>query len=247
MAASRLIRSLVIPATLILAFALGCNKSEAPAADTASTTMAMDTTQSAMAETAQYSVTFTRLWTDKTFPFEYPEASLLSGPHFSGLIGATHGDGYAIFKEGTPPTPGLEKLSEEGKHSPLDQEIKDAITAGKAGALFETGPIRDAAKTETVTFTVSSKFPMVSAVAMIAPSPDWFAGAAGVNLMEGGQWVTSKTVDLAAYDSGGDDGTTYKASDKDNNPKKPTTMAATPHFVINGNRPPVGRLVFTKM
>ncbi len=172
---------------------------------------------------------------------------MLTGPHFSGLIGATHGDGYAIFKEGTLPTPGLEKLSEEGKHSPLDQEIRDAITAGKAGALFETGPIRDASKTEMVTFTVSGQFPMVSAVAMIAPSPDWFAGAANVNLMEGGQWVSSKSVDLAAYDSGGDDGTTYKAPDKDNDPKKPTTMASTPHFVINGSRPPVGRLVFTKM
>jgi hypothetical protein len=246
-AASRLIRSiLAISAALVLVWTWGCKKAEAPAADTAST-MAMETAKPAMPETAQYSVTFTRLWTDKTHPFEYPEAGVLTGPHFSGLIGATHGDGYSIFKEGTPPTPGLEKLSEEGKHSPLDQEIKDAITAGKAGALFETGPIRDAAKTETVTFTVSSQFPMVSAVAMIAPSPDWFAGAANVNLMEGGQWVSSKSVDLSAYDSGGDDGTTYKAADKDNNPKKPTTTASAPHFVVNGSRPPGGRLVFTKM
>ena len=244
--ASKLIRSiLAISAILVLVWAWGCKKEEAPVADTAST-MAMETAQPAMPETAQYSVTFTRLWTDKTHPFEYPEAGVVTGPHFSGLIGATHGDGYAIFKEGTLPTPGLEKLSEEGKHSPLDQEIKDAIAAGKAGALFETGPIRDAAKTETVTFTVSSQFPMVSAVAMIAPSPDWFAGAANVNLMEGGQWVSSKSVDLSAYDSGGDDGTTYKASDMDNNPKKPTTMAATPHFVVNGVAVPVGSVTFIK-
>ncbi|HYU24381.1 MAG TPA: hypothetical protein VEO74_04200, partial [Thermoanaerobaculia bacterium] len=92
-----------------------------------------------------------------------------------------------------------------------------------------------------------SKFPMVSAVAMIAPSPDWFAGAANVNLMENGQWVPSKTVDMFAYDSGGDDGTTYKAPDKDNNPKKPTMAANTPHFVVNGSKPPVARLTFTKM
>jgi len=246
-AASRLIRSiLAISATLFLVWTWGCKKAEAPATDTAST-MAMETAQPAMPETAQYSVTFTRLWTDKTHPFEYPPAGVLTGPHFSGLIGATHSDGYTIFKEEMLPTPGLEKLSEEGKHSPLDQEIRDAITAGKAGALFETGPIRDATKTETATFTVSSQFPMVSAVAMIAPSPDWFAGVANVNLMEGGQWVSSKTVDLSAYDSGGDDGTTYKASDKDNNPTNPTTKAATPHFVVKGNTPPVGQLVFTKM
>ena len=243
---TRLIRSLAIPMTLVLVCTFGCKKTEAPAADTAST-MAMETAQPPMEETAQYSVTFTRVWTDQTHPFEHPEAGVLTGPHFSGFIGATHGNDYAIFKEGTPPTPGLEKLSEEGKHSPLDQEIKDAIAAGKAAALFETGPIRDASKTETVTVTVSNQFPMVSAVAMIAPSPDWFAGVAHVDLMEGGQWVSSKTVDLAAYDSGGDDGTTYKAADKDNNPKKPTTTASAPHFVVNGNRPPVGRLVFTKM
>ncbi len=201
----------------------------------------------APATSAQYKITFIRLWTKKTHPFEYPEPGLLTGPHLSGLIGATTAGGYEIYKVGTPPTPGLERLSEEGKHSPLDQEIKNAIAAGKAGALFETGPIRDASKTETVNVTVTTRFPMVSAVAMVAPSPDWFAGVADVNLMEGGKWVSKKTVDLFAYDSGGDDGNTYKAPDKDTNPKKPTTLANTPHFVIKGERPPVARLVFTKM
>jgi len=239
---------MTITGVLLVAGMLGCQKTETPAADT-TPTAAADTAAApaAATDTAQYSVTFTRLWTKESHPFEYPEEGVLTGPHLSGLIGATHAGGYAIYREGTPPTPGLEKLSEEGKHSPLDQEIKEAIAAGKAGVLFETGPIRDAAKTESVTFNASSKFPMVSAVAMIAPSPDWFAGVADVNLMENGQWVATKTVDLAAYDSGGDDGTTYKAADKDNNPKKPTTAAATPHFVVNGNKPPVARLTFTKM
>jgi hypothetical protein len=201
---------------------------------------------SAAAADAQYSVTFTRHWTEKTHPFEYPEAGLLTGPHFSGLIGASHNGAYKIYKEGAKPTPGLEKLSEEGKHSPLDAEIKAAIAAGKAGALFETGPIRDAMGVEMTEVTVSSKFPMVSAVAMIAPSPDWFAGTAEVNLMEGGKWVATKTVKLFAYDSGGDDGTTYKADDKDNNPKKPTTSASTPHFVSKGKKVRVATLTFTK-
>lgn len=201
--------------------------------------------QASAEDGAEYTVKFTRTWTEKTHPFEYPEAGLVSGPHFSGLIGASHGDGYAIFKEGTPPTPGLEKLSEEGKHTPLDKEIMAAIQAGKAGALFETGPIRDASKTETTKVRVTDGFPMVSAVAMIAPSPDWFAGVANVNLKEGGKWVQTKTVELYPMDSGGDDGTTYKAPDKDTNPKKNTTKATTRHFVMNGATPPVGTLTFT--
>jgi len=198
------------------------------------------------ADTAQYSVTFTRHWTEKTHPFEYPEAGLLTGPHFSGLIGASHDGAYKIFKEGARPTPGLEKLSEEGKHSPLDAEIKAAIAAGKAGALFETGPIREDMGSESTEVTVNRKFPMVSAVAMIAPSPDWFAGAADVNLMEGGKWVATKTVDLYAYDAGSDDGKTYKADDMDNRPKKSTMSANTPHFVNKGRKVRVATLTFTK-
>jgi Spondin_N len=198
------------------------------------------------ADSAHYTVTFTRHWTAQTHPFEYPEAGLLTGPHFSGLIGASHNGAYKIFKEGAKPTAGLEKLSEEGKHSPLDTEIEAAIASGKAGALFETGPIRDDMGTETAEVTVTSKFPLVSAVAMIAPSPDWFAGAMDVNLMEGGKWVAAKTVDLYAYDSGGDDGTTYKADDKDNSPKKATMSAGTPHFVSKGRKVRVATLTFTK-
>ena len=198
-------------------------------------------------EGVRYVVTFKSGWTDKTHPFEYPEAGLLSGPHFSGLIGATHADGYTLFKEGVAPTPGLEKLSEEGKHSPLDAEINAAIKAGRAGLLFETGPIKDATKmkTELTEFVVTEKYPMVSAVAMIAPSPDWFAGVANVTLMEEGTWVQTKTVELYAWDSGGDDGKTYKASDVDTNPKKPTMKAMSPHFVIDGKARPVATLTFT--
>lgn len=197
-------------------------------------------------EGADYSITFTRLWTAQSHPLEYPKQGLLTGPHLSGLIGCSHDEQLALFKVGTPPTPGLENLSENGKHSPLDQEIKAAIAAGKAGALFETGPIRDASKTESTNVRVTDKHPLVSAVAMIAPSPDWFAGVANVNLKEDGKWVATKTVELYAYDSGGDDGTTYEAPDKDNNPKKPTTVLEDAHFVVNGKKPPVAMLTFTK-
>lgn len=195
----------------------------------------------------EYMVTLTSTWTPQTHPFEYPEAGVVTGPHFSGMIGCSHGDSYMIFKEGMMPTPGLEKLSEEGKHSPLDEEIKAAIAAGTAGMLFESDPLRDFTKTATTKVMVSDKFPMVSVVNMIAPSPDWFTGVSNLNLKENGQWVPTKTVTLYAWDSGGDDGATYKADDMDTNPKKPTTMAMTPHFVINGVQVPVGTLTFTKM
>ncbi len=197
-------------------------------------------------EGADYSITFTRRWTAQSHPFEYPKQGLVTGPHLSGLIGCSHDERLVLFKVGTQPTPGLENLSENGKHSPLDREIKAAIAAGKAGALFETGPIRDASKTESTNVRVTDKHPLVSAVAMIAPSPDWFAGVANVNLNEDGKWVLTKTVELYAYDSGGDDGATFEAPDKDNNPKKPTTVLEDARFVVDGKKPPVAMLTFTK-
>jgi hypothetical protein len=198
-------------------------------------------------ESAVYVVTFKGTWTEKSHPLEYPESGVFTGPHFSGLIGAAHGNGYSMFMEGKMPTAGLEKLSEEGKHSPLDQEIKDAMKAGKAGSLFETGPIKDFSKVEVTEVKVTDQYPMVSAVAMIAPSPDWFAGASNISLKEGGKWVQEKTVEMYAWDSGGDDGATYEASDVDVNPKKPTMKATTAHFVSNGKTAPVGLLTFTLM
>jgi hypothetical protein len=200
----------------------------------------------AKGEGVNYLITFTSNWTPQTHPFEYPKPGILTGPHFSGLIGASHNDQFSLFKEGTPPTPGLEHLSEEGKHHPLDDEIRAAIKDGKAMMLFENEPLRDFSKSSTVKFQVNDQYPLVSFVAMIAPSPDWFTGITNVNLKEGGEWIANKTIQLYAWDSGGDDGTTYEAADIDTNPKKPTTMAMTPHFVINGQKVSVATVTFTK-
>ena len=198
------------------------------------------------AEGVEYTVVLKSTWTRASHPFEYPEAGALTGPHFSGLIGATHNGAYVMFSEGAAPTPGLENLSEQGKHSPLDEEIRAALTAGNAGVLFETGPLKDFGDSLVATVRVDQAHPLVSLAAMVAPSPDWFTGVANVNLMEGGSWVASRTITLDAWDSGGDDGATYKAADRDNNPKKPTMRAASRHFVVDGRPVPVATVTFTR-
>jgi spondin N len=193
-----------------------------------------------------YKVQFTPAWTKANFPFEYPDTSLIHKPHFSGWIGTAHDDNYRIFQEGVAPTPGLENLSEMGKHDPLDSEIKSAIAAGNALSLSESEPLKDFSQTVTFEVSIDEAHPMVALVAMIAPSPDWFAGV-DVNLMENGAPVASKSVDVAAWDSGGDDGTTYLADDVDTNPKKPSMQSTDRHFMNNGKTMPVGTLTFTKM
>ena len=224
-------------ATVLLLAVVACGKSKsaAPAAPPAAARPAMP------AGTAEYTVVIKSTWTKASHPFEYP-----SGAHFSGMIGASHNAKYSIFAIGRRPTPGLERLSEEGKHSPLDTEIRAAIDQGNALMLFESGGLKNWKDSMVATVRVDRAHPLVSVVNMIAPSPDWFTGASDVNLAENGAWISRRTVTLYAYDSGGDDGTTYKARDKDTNPKKPTTRAANRHFVSHGRVKPVATVIFVR-
>jgi hypothetical protein len=237
----------VVVTVALMVAVIGCTKSD----DTAA--MAGDSTAQAMNDSvapvtapaalgpAEYTIVVKSRWTKAEHPLEWPSTA-----HFSGIIGANHASGYSIFNIGAPPTPGLEMLSEEGKHTPLDNEIRTAITAKTAGSLFESGPLRTFTDSIVASANVDDTFPLISMVMMVAPSPDWFTGVKDVDLRENGAWAQSKTLDLVAYDSGGDDGTTYLAPNKDTNPKKPTSQATTPHFVINGNVVPVGTVTFTR-
>jgi hypothetical protein len=222
---------------LVAGLAAACGKSN---------DRAQAATERPMDATVEYTVVLKSTWTAANHPFEYPAAGALTGPHFSGLIGATHDASYTLFAEGLRPTPGLENLSEQGKHGPLDEEIRAAAGTGAVGTLFESGPLKDFGDSLVTTIRVDAAHPLVSLVAMIAPSPDWFTGAANVQLMENGGWVSSRTIQLNAYDSGGDDGATYKAPDRDTNPKKPTMLAGTRHFVGNGAPVPVATLTLRR-
>src|SRR5712691_1967860 len=217
----------------VVACGKSSSKSAAPAAPPAAARPAMP------AGPAEYTVIIKSTWTRASHPFEYP-----SGAHFSGMIGVSHNAKYSIFAIGRRPTPGLERLSEEGKHSPLDTEIRTAIDQGNALMLFESGGLKNWRDSMVATVRVDPAHTLVSVVNMVAPSPDWFTGVSSVNLADGGTWVARRTLTAPAYDSGGDDGKTYKAPDKDTNPKKPTTRAATRHFVVNGRVKPVATLTF---
>jgi hypothetical protein len=206
------------------------------AALTLALTLAQDAEAGQMS--INYTVTFEGSWSKATHPLEFP-----ANAHFSGLIGATHNGNYSIFLDGGRATEGLERLAEAGRHSPLDQEIKNAIRAGTAGVLIESGPISPVPGNAEGRFAIDEEHPTVSIVAMIAPSPDWFAGAS-VNLMENGQWVAEKKVTVFAWDAGTDIGTTYKAPDADS--KDRVTANAAPHFQKEGEVVPVGTFTFVR-
>jgi len=194
------------------------------------------------AETAQYEIRFDATWTADSHPLDYP-----SNAHFSGLIGATHGDDFRIYTDGGIATPGLEALSERGAHSPLNSEIESAVQAGRAGVLFESGALFSFPGMISATFTVDQAHSSVSAVAMVAPSPDWFTGVSNVSLRDGGEWVDRKTLTLFAWDAGTDSGTMHKAADADTMPRQSVRLNAAPQFKDDAGLKPVGTVTFTRL
>ncbi len=196
----------------------------------------------AAAPPARYEVRFERTWSQETFPKDFP---LLA--HFSPVVGATHDAQYEPFRIGAMPTPGNEVLCEEGKHEPIDSEIRAAIGKGSAGVLIETSePLRAVPSHATTSFEIDEQHPMVSIAAMIAPSPDWCAVAADVVLFENGAWVAEKSVDLQAWDMGTDSARSYRALDDDTQPRGTLQLNDLPFFVKDGARMPVGRVTFVR-
>jgi len=234
----RALRSSHFAMVLLALVACGKGSKSAPQAPPAA---ARPAPPAAPTTPAEYTVIIKSTWTKANFPLDYP-----SDAHFSGMIGASHNGHYTIFAIGKKPTKGLERLSEEGKHSPLNDEIKAEIDRGNALAEFESGGLKNWKDSMTATVRVDPAHPFVAVVNMVAPSPDWFTGATDVNLIENGAWVSRRQIVLPAYDSGGDDGTTYKAADKDANPKKPTTRNTNRHFVVHGKVQPVAVLIFVR-
>ena len=193
-------------------------------------------------ETTKYKVTFNATWNNQSHPLDYPKDALLSG-----LIGATHNQNYYIFVDGKTATDGLEALFEKGAHSPLDTEIIQSISSGDAGSLFESGPLLKFPGNISAQFTADEKYPLVSVVAMIAPSPDWFTGVSNVSLKHDGKWIDTVTLPLLAWDAGTDFGSTYLAKNADAQPSQSVRINASLHFAGPDGIAKIGTVTFTRI
>lgn len=191
-------------------------------------------------DTARYRVTFNATWSAQTHPTDFPSGS----EHFSPLVGAVHSDSVSFWASGETASRGIEQMAETGGTGLLVNEIRaampdDALSIVRGGGL-STSP----ASTTTSEIVVTLDHPLITLVTMIAPSPDWFVGTAGQSLQnEFGQWMDEVTVVLYPYDSGTDDGSSYRSPNADSSPKQPIRS-------LRGVSPfsdePIGTYTFTR-
>ncbi|CAM2070431.1 Spondin domain-containing protein [Sulfidibacter corallicola] len=192
-------------------------------------------------QSVTYQVTFQADWSADTHPEGFP-----GGAHFSPLIGANHHGNLVIWEPGGLATPGMESMAETGATSLLAGEIQSAIDAETAGDLMQGGAIDSPGDTDFL-FQVDRRFPRVTLVTMIAPSPDWFLGVHGLLLFEGGRWLEERTVTLYAYDAGTDSGPEYTSPNMDTQPQEPIARLTESPFDVGGTLVPLGTFRFERV
>jgi hypothetical protein len=195
----------------------------------------------AASDSAVYTVTFESTWSAATHPADFP-----GNAHFSGLIGGTHNDRVVFWSEGQPASAGMESMAETGAKGTLSNEVDAAIDAGDAAAILSGGGIGTSPGTVSMTFTIDRDYPRVTLVSMVAPSPDWFVGVAGLELYRDGAWVDRLEVPLFPYDAGTDSGATYTAANQDTVPTEPIFRIATYAFLDGHRVPTIGSFTFVR-
>ncbi len=191
---------------------------------------------------ARYRAVFESDWSPATHPQDYPDNA-----HYSPLIGATHLATTTFWQGGMLASTGIERMAEEGSQSPLDAEMAAAIASGVAEFLFRGGGLAPTPGVEAVEFDVTTAFPYVTLVSMIAPSPDWFVGVNGLPLIANGQWRDEVIVPLFPWDAGTDNGATYDSADADAAPATPVSPLLGPPVAVNGTVAPFGRFIFRRL
>lgn len=194
------------------------------------------TSASAQADAAAtFELTLDITWSAETAPVAFP-----AGAHLSRLFGATHHSRYTLFRDGDTASTGVEVMAESGRGTVLVAEWAEATRRGRVGTVFEGPALSAAPGGVTTTFEATPAHPLVSFVTMLAPSPDWFTGAADVPLRVDDRWIDEIEFAIWAWDSGTDDGDTYDAANADTQPRESVRLLATPHFLTADGLVPMG-------
>ncbi len=172
--------------------------------------------ESDLPPTATYTVTFNATWSNATHPNQFP-----SRAHFSKLVVVSHNKNVEFWKLGELSSLGVQNIAELGANSEFNSEFEQAKTLNNADVYIESIELSNLPDSTTISFTVNEDHPFLTALSMIAPSPDWFVGVNNVHLIEDEEWVDELTITLLALDAGTDSGDDFRSADEVTNPKQP--------------------------
>lgn len=194
--------------------------------------------------TARFEVLFDATWSPQTHPGAWP----VNG-HWSGPVGGVHNDKVHFWREGEIASEGIRLMAERGQQATLATEIQAAVPAGHAYfTLTATGLGSPAQRTIAFPKATTRDFPLLTLCSMIAPSPDWFVGVAGLKLIgSDDEWIQQQTVTLAGFDAGTDSGADFTSPDLITAPRGVVTRFTDYPALIHGTIVPFGTFTIRRV
>jgi len=128
--------------------------------------------------------------------FEVTVTNLTRGQQFTPILVASHREGVHLFDLGSPASPQLATLAEEGNTAPLA-----ALLAGRPDVkdIAVSSGLLDPGKSVAIFVKAGGRFDRVSVAAMLIPTNDGFFA---INDAEGPDGNGTLTLNSPAYDAG---------------------------------------------
>lgn len=174
--------------------------------------------------TAKYRLVVNYKWTAARFN------SRPGFPHFSPLVLHSHGFRYSAYARFGYATAGVKDVAELGSTTQINTELKRAQSSTLVRDIAIHSGSSRATDTVSLMVTVSCRHRYVSAITMVAPSPDWILALFRLNLVKNNAFIKSKSGTIRVYDAGTDAGTTFEAFDKPSNPRQNIAPLFGPPF-----------------
>ncbi len=188
-----------------------------------------------------------------TFQGNFNSASSPGGlPHiarFTQIIWVTHTSQKTFWKPGGMASSGVEDVAELGETFTFADEVIDEIIAGtvEASDFFPYGRYPRGEETLSRVITLCKKAPLVTFLAMLDFSPDWFIGVSNYSLLNSqNNWISPVTLDLYPYDAGTEEGTGFSLNNPPSKPHVPiSSLRGKGKF--SGATAPVARMTFERV
>ena len=178
-------------------------------------------TDEPVSQTATYAVEYNVTWSNDSHPETLP-----SGAHVSPIVLTVHKTRDSLFEPDHLATAGIEIMAETGATATL----VDELSQNEATLEPVIGQVINAPGSNNLEIKANQDYRFLSAVSMLAPSPDWFVAVNNVELFKDGQWLDQVELTMRPYDAGTDSGATFEATNSDTNPAEVISLPRDDDF-----------------
>lgn len=178
-----------------------------------------------------YKVTYNYRWTTSNFP------NRPSGAHFSPLVVFAHKITYSAFTQYGYATEGVKNVAEIGASGTLRNELREARRNGFVGDIQVNGNIPNGGGMASVTLKVNCTYPYISAISMVAPSPDWIAPIFRFSVLKrkNNKYKKKGSKNVRAWDAGTDSGPDFESANAPTFPRE--NIHPIPGPLFNNEKP----------